>query len=201
MHVATAESTSREGDREYARPVIATGVLVDFRGAAELRAEHDDGAVEHPATVEVADEGSVGLVEVRELALHAFRDAGVHIPSAEGDGHHADTSFHEATRHEETLTSGIGAVLVFDGLRFCVEVERFASGLRANERVGGLVEAVHCREGVGLLEGAEMVVDCFEDAATAVEACLVNARVHVEIAHFEAFGGRVTAETEWAEGV
>ena len=81
-----------------------------------------------------------------------------------------------------------------------VEVERLAGLLRGDQLVGVLIEGVHRVDGVGFLEGAEMVVDGFEQRAAAVEAFLVDALGQVEVADLEIAVRRIGAEGEGAVG-
>ena len=51
--------------------MVAPSVLVDARGAAEFRGEHDERVIEEPAALEVGEQAGEALVEILATLRHA----------------------------------------------------------------------------------------------------------------------------------
>jgi hypothetical protein len=98
--------------------VVATIGAVDLRGAAELRANQNQGGVQHTALVEVPDETGEGGVKGRGLAIKGALDVGVVIPTAVVHGDHAGAGLNQTARQQKSLASRVAPVFVteFRGL-------------------------------------------------------------------------------------
>src|SRR6185295_15602742 len=87
--------------------VIAPGVLVDFRSAAELTHADNERGIEHASLVKIVEQGRKGAIEFGQQDL--FHDVevvavGVVIEPAFGDGHKADATFDQAPGEQRSLT-------------------------------------------------------------------------------------------------
>ena len=194
------DPASCEHDGEDAGPVIAAAVFVDFRSAAELGGEHDEGVVEHAAIAEVAEKSRNGMVDVGHGFAKAVFDVLVVVPASGGEGDEADPSLHETTCEKHALAGLMAAVEVarFVGLLF--DVEGFARFLGRDELVGVVVEGVHGGDLIGVFQVAEVGVDGIEKRAAACEAFLAHAFGKVEVADLVVFVGRIGTDGERSVG-
>ena len=94
--LSVIESAAGEQAARDARPMVAAGVFVDGRCAAELTPANDDDILVQSALVQILDECSETLVEHGEVLSGAIEIAPVPIPSAEGERHAAHTNFNQA---------------------------------------------------------------------------------------------------------
>ena len=118
--------------REAAWVVVATVVILResalaVDGPSEFSAPDDERIVEHPALLEVFDEGVAGLVDVLALAWHASADVGVVVPVIMVNLDEAYAAFNEATGHEHavrkaTAFAGFFAIELKDMLGLLGEV-------------------------------------------------------------------------------
>ena len=94
---AALDAAARHPDRE-ALDVVVTAVALGHRRATELAAPDDERFVEHPALLEVRDQGSARLIDFLRDPRDAVSHAAVMIPVAviELDEPHA--VFGEASR-------------------------------------------------------------------------------------------------------
>ena len=115
--------------------VVATVVILResalaVDGPPEFSAPDDERIVEHPALLEVFDEGVAGLVDVLALAWHASGDVGVVVPVIVVNLDEAYAALNEATGHEHavrkaTAFAGFFAVELKDMLGLLAEVSQF----------------------------------------------------------------------------
>src|SRR3954462_3744009 len=82
VDLALLETPAGQEDREDLGPVVAALVLVDFGGAAEFAADHDDGAVEEAALFEIDDQCGQCFIEGWHLPAEAAHNVGVVVPAA-----------------------------------------------------------------------------------------------------------------------
>ena len=109
--VAALEAAAGEHAGHRAGPVVAAGVLVDLRRAAELAGADDDRAVQHAAVVEVLDQGRQRLIEVRQQAgLQGVEVLAVRVPAADADGDEADAGLDQPASRERALAERVRAV-------------------------------------------------------------------------------------------
>ena len=109
--------------REAAWVVVATVVILResalaVDGPPEFSAPDDERIVEHPALLEVFDEGVAGLVDVLALARHTPADVGVVVPVIVVNLDEAYAALNEAAGHEYA----VGEAPAFTGL-FAVELK------------------------------------------------------------------------------
>ena len=159
--------------REAARVVVAAVVLLGESAlavdrAAELAAPDDERVVEHPALLEVLDEGVAGLVDVLALAPHAARKVGVMVPVVMVDLDEADASFHETAGHqhavgEASALTGFLAVQIEDVFRLLGEVGQFRHrSLHAEGHLILLDAGMGLRVAHGLVVEAVELVDAVD---------------------------------------
>src|ERR1044071_2345649 len=84
-------------------PVIATGVLVDGRGPAELAPDDDGDVAVQALGLEIVEQGANALVEQWQVGPGVFVIVPVIIPKAEGNGDDAGAGLDEAAGDEELL--------------------------------------------------------------------------------------------------
>src|SRR4029077_18462522 len=63
---AAADAAAAQRHRKRGAPVIAAGVVVDARSAAEFAGDHDQSSVQHAAVGEVAEQCGQSAVERRQ---------------------------------------------------------------------------------------------------------------------------------------
>ena len=126
------------------RPVVAAGVVVDLRRAAELAPKDHRHVLVQAALMQVLDQRAEALVEQRTVLPERVVDAAVMIPAAEREGHAARAGLDESPRDEHVLHQFRPAIVaVFritfsvalaDFLRFLAEIERAALRRRRGEQ-------------------------------------------------------------------
>ena len=89
FHAAAGKQSA--GD---ARPVIASGVCVDFWGASEFAPNDERNVFVHAALVKVVDKGGDALIQQGHVFAAAFKVAVVPVPTAEGEGDATGAGFH-----------------------------------------------------------------------------------------------------------
>jgi len=139
--------------------VVAT-VLVfadDFGRAAEFGAEDDERVVEHPAAVEVLEEGGEPVVEVFGASWDGGEVIVVSVPAAEGDLDEADPVFDETAGEETALAEAGFAVEFLHFGWFLGDVEAFEV-FAAHEAEGVGVEIVVLADGGIIDERVELLV-------------------------------------------
>ena len=103
------------------RPVVAAGVLVDARRAAELAPGDHRHVVEHAARFQVVDQGAERLVELGAVVAHQVEVLAVAVPAAVGQRHAADAGLDQPPGHQQLVVDGRGAV-VLEVVRLAVAV-------------------------------------------------------------------------------
>ena len=200
MNVTFLHAATGKGHRENARPVIATIGCVDFGCATEFGADHDKRLFEHAAIREIGDEAGKGLVKIRSLTIKGALDVAVVIPAAVVDGNHAHAGFDQTTGQQETLTSCVATIFVAEFVGLLIQIKGFAGLRAADEAIGGLIEAIHGRDGVGLLDRAEVLIHGAQKTAATVKAFFVDVLWREQVTDGESFVSRVAAESERTEG-
>ena len=156
-HLSGAKPTAGEQSASDCRPMIAAGILVDERRAAELAPGHHGHVLVETAFVEVLDERGQPLVELRQVrVLHAIERVAVEVPTAKVQRHHSATGLDEPPCHEKVLevrrravTESLLAplaVAVTDPLRLLRDVDRLGEPAAGEDVEGGLRERVHAGE-------------------------------------------------------
>src|SRR5437867_11641148 len=90
--------------------MVAAGVPVDARCAAELAPDDYRNVAIHAALVQVLDQGGNAAVEDRQVAAQMPEIAPVRVPEAVGNRDAANTRFDKAAGHEELIIPERGAV-------------------------------------------------------------------------------------------
>ncbi len=108
--LAGAESASGEEGAADFRPVIATGLLVDARGATELAPGDHQRVVEHASLVEVGNKRTEPLVEQGRVRAHAAEVVAVKIPATEIESDAPGAGLDETAGEEKVLQVSRGAV-------------------------------------------------------------------------------------------
>src|SRR5262245_25941955 len=126
--------------------MVAAGLGIDLRRAAEFAPGNHHRRLEQAALVEVFNQSAVSAVPAREKSVaHRGEALDVRVPPAHIDRHESDSCFYETTRKQQTLAprrnaAAIGrrrfelgdeTVPLADRLRLGVEIEsftRFAAG-------------------------------------------------------------------------
>ncbi len=119
--------------------MVATGVAVDARRAAEL-AHPDDGRVfQQSAFGQVGHQGAGGFVELRQLVVFERGEvAVVGVPTAQIDFHERHALFHQPARHQAAAAKVGAAVLLLHGGVFLADLE--GVHLLAGHQADGLLE-------------------------------------------------------------
>ena len=98
--------------------MIAAGVFVDLRRAAELARDYDQRVVEATGLAEVIEQAGDGVVEVWEQVLLQIDEvAEVRVPTgilAEVDLHEPDAGFEQPRRHQERQAEFVPSVAIND---------------------------------------------------------------------------------------
>src|SRR5207244_11928548 len=101
--LAGVHAAARHEAAAYRSPVVAAGLVVDARRAAELAPRHYRHVVEHAALIQVLDQGAEALVELAAVVAHEAEVLAVAVPAAEGQRHAAHARFHEAAGDEQLI--------------------------------------------------------------------------------------------------
>jgi len=84
-HLAHLETAAGDHGGHDRAPVIAAGVAVDPRRAAELAGDDQQNSFVEAALMKILHESTDGLIERRRTLRDAASDVAVHIPAAVGD--------------------------------------------------------------------------------------------------------------------
>ena len=118
------------------RPVIAAGVVVDFRRAAEF-APHDDRHIFIQAPlVQIGDQGGRRTVEQRAVVANRLEILPVVVPAAEVERDDPRAGFDQAAGDEEVLGQLRGAVVAELRIAFAVAFDQGRVFLADIERIG-----------------------------------------------------------------
>src|SRR5438874_12857312 len=74
VNLPAFDAAASQDDAENFRIVVAPSGAVDLGSASKFGRDHDQGGIEHPALVKVADEGGESLVELGHLAGDGILD-------------------------------------------------------------------------------------------------------------------------------
>ena len=88
--------------------MVVAPVALAHRRAAELAAPEDEGVLEQPATLEVADQRRRGLVDLTRAQLDVALDPAVVIPGPVVELHEAHAALEQSPR--EQAVGGVGAI-------------------------------------------------------------------------------------------
>ena len=122
--------------------MIAPGVAVDERRAAELAGAIDHHVVEHAPVVEVFDQGRDRRVEGRQMLFQALLDVVVVVPVAGVDGDAGAPRLDQPPRQQGALAVEVPAVAVAQLRVFLAEVEGLAHAVAGHHLQGLGLEAV-----------------------------------------------------------
>src|ERR1051326_3666981 len=132
--LAAEDAAATHGDGETVAPVIAAGIFVYARRAAELAGHDNEGAFEHAAIGEVAEQRGHGGIERRqEVAFQRSEVVVVRVPVAVIDSHAAYAGLDQSSRHEAGLPERVPAVFVAELVGLGVNVERLLGGRRGHQ--------------------------------------------------------------------
>src|SRR5262245_35573606 len=147
LHPAAGQQPTRNS-----RPMIAAGVLVDRRCAAELAPNDYGNVLVEAALVQILDERADPLVEQRQVLPKRAEVIPVMVPSAKRQRHAASTRFDETPGNQHVfheLRAAVVAILWIAGtvtradLRiFLFEIERVQELARGENTKGLFVECV-----------------------------------------------------------
>ena len=204
--MAATNPTAGEEHAVAAGPVVASGVHVDLRRAAEFAHPHDERGVEQAALFEVVEQRGVGLLHRRDdtvlesakvVLVRVRRDA-----RAVHGGDEARARLHEPAREQVRLAPRMPPVALAHGVGLAREVERLRGFSRLEDGDGLVAEDVHFRR-LRRDDAARLrrlrVGEIFQKADALREALGREARVEREVAHFEAGRVRVVVEHEGIE--
>ena len=88
--------------------VVPAVVLLDVGGASELAAPDDEGLVEHPAFLEILQEGGEGLVDAGAVLGEVLAEAVVLVPVAGTHFDEAHAGLGEAAGEEALAAEVVG---------------------------------------------------------------------------------------------
>src|SRR4051794_15607998 len=80
-HLARFEAAAGEQSATDLRPVIATGLFVDSRCAAELAPDHDRHILQHVEPFQIPEQGTEALVELAAVVADNVEVLAVTVPS------------------------------------------------------------------------------------------------------------------------
>ena len=121
--------------------MVAAGVLVDARRAAELAPDDHRHVVEHAAHVEVLDQGAEALIELAAVVADQVEVLAVAVPAAVGQRHAANAGLDQPAGHQQMIVDGRSAVVL--------ELVRLAVAVALADLVGSRAQV----EGVEQLAG------------------------------------------------
>ena len=125
--LAALDGAAADHDGPAARPVIAAGVLVDARRAAEFTHPHDDGVLPQATIDQVLDQSTHGIVQGRLQACGVGLEVlGVGVPAAQVDFDRGDAGFDQAASHQSGLAEIVVAIGIHQGCGFVSEIEDLA---------------------------------------------------------------------------
>ncbi len=141
-----------EPDRVAGSPVIAPGVTVDFRCAAEFAVPDDERVVEQAAILQVRQQRRDRLVGLRhKTLLKLFEVLTVRVPGGIDtrlvampiDSDKADTRFEHPPGEKDALAKSAAAVAVPFLVGLCAQIERIARPRRSDEVSRLLIVRLH----------------------------------------------------------
>ena len=107
------------------RPVITPCVRIDPRCPAKLAPRHHRDILVHPPIVQIGNQGMHPLVKHREVGIFAFtKIAGMKIPAAEVECHHARPRFDQSPSHQELFEVSRGTVAVIVWIPFPISSQQ-----------------------------------------------------------------------------
>src|SRR5207253_2267770 len=121
-----------DDDGPAAGPMVAAGVLIDARGAAEIAHPHDDAVLPHAAIDEVFHQRAHRLVERRKLALgEGLEVLVVRVPTSQAEFDGRDSGFHQTAGEDGGTAEVVGArsgsaVIFHQASGFIAKVEDLA---------------------------------------------------------------------------
>ena len=121
--------------------MVAAGVFIDPRRAAEFRRQDDECRSEQAALFEILDQRSHRTVELRTLLVHLVEHVAVHVPAAKLHLHAPHARFDQPPREQAAEPDLRVAVAVADLGLFLGDVERLQVD-RAHQPDGVFVELV-----------------------------------------------------------
>ena len=217
MHEPPLEAAPGEEHRVDARVVVAAGILVDLRRAAELARHPEERGIEQAAAFEIGHQSMDRVVEWRHKVVAGHLHVAVAVPRAVVDRHEPRARFDEPPGHDQLFGQPLRLVLAVwpklpAGRLAAVEVEylvalplereRLLGIARCDQFVGLGMEAVHGveRGGIGL-ERPDPLLDELAGLLTAVEPVERQPLRQREVANLEALPlGGIVAEFERAVG-
>ena len=188
-----------EHHAEHLGPVVATGGRIDLGSTSEFRRDHDHRVLQQASSLEIANQGRIGLVEFGHLTLEATDDAAVHVPATVGQIDQADASTDKSASQQHAGTSGTTTIFVANGSRFGINVESFTSFRRTDQAVSAIVERVHGGQFVRLFLLLEVVIDGSQHIPASGEARIVDSARQVQITDLEATLSRIGTQAERSE--
>src|SRR5262249_18582686 len=110
--LAGAHAAAGEQGAADLRPVVAAGLLVDARRAAELAPGDDRHVVEPAADLQVVEQGTQAAVELAAVVAHQVEVLAVAVPAAVGERHDAHAGLDQAAGHQQLVVDGRRAVVL-----------------------------------------------------------------------------------------
>ena len=128
-HLPAANAASRKHHAVASRPMVAAGVLVDLRRAAEVTHPDDQCAIEEPTFLQVIQQRGVSLLHWRhQCVFEPVEIILVRVPSDARTivgGHEARAAFNQPTREQVRLPPRVSAIAFAHLGRFLRQVKSF----------------------------------------------------------------------------
>src|SRR5581483_4227189 len=113
---ATADAAAGKHHAERTREVIAAGVAVDARCAAEFPHPDDQRAVETAALTQIAHQGSKSWIDAFAQRLGAAEIVLMGIPAVRFDFDKGNAGLDQATREQAALAERAAAIAIAGGV-------------------------------------------------------------------------------------
>ncbi len=188
------DAAAGEQDRIVVLPVIAAGVFIDPRRAAEFAHHQQQRPLGHAALVHVVEQCRKTAIERRQKSMFQFAEVVlVRVPGvlrnlaveAGADGDELDARLDQAACQQAGLAEGIAAVAFAQGGRLAAEIKGLPHG-RAGEQLdrallirGQTAGFRHAFHRFGLM------IDQLQQCGTIFKACRRNIRGQAQFSDIE----------------
>ncbi len=191
--LAPLHAGAGEQQRRGLLPVVAAGVFVDLRRAAEFAETDDERILQQSAGRHVFDQRRKTLIELGQLLVQVFENLGVMVPAAVVDRHEPHVVLDEPARQEATLPERGAAIAIAHLRRFLIDGECPLRLGREDHRRRPLAEFVVGGDLVVAVNIAGQTIDGRQQRLPSIEParCQRLARATSCTLKFAAFGSPV----------
>ena len=192
--LAAGNAGAGRRDREHARPVVASGGVVDLRGAAELAEGQHERRIEQAPRLHVLQQRREGLIEFGVELGVGLVVVGMGVIPAVEQRHQAHTGLDESAAQQRSLSGGGSPVGVAQLGWLGVAVEGLLGRRRGHQLEGLLVEVAHALADGRALDGLDRGVERGKQLRPRASLLQADARRQGEVLHRILLAIRIAAD-------